>query len=88
MIYLKLIYYSIGKRDVTIKKCNCFYLKREKGTWYNGYQRGFRRENVRTLDWQTEDKSVKQFRKKGFTMDIILKLSEELGIKKVRQRQQ
>lgn len=43
---------------------------------------GFRRENVRTLDWQTEDKSVKQFRKKGFTMDIILKLSEELGIKK------
>lgn len=44
--------------------------------------------NVRTLDWQTEDKSVKQFRKKGFTMDIILKLSEELGIKKVRQRQQ
>ena len=38
MIYLKLIYYSIGKRDVTIKKCNCFYLKREKGTWYNGYQ--------------------------------------------------
>ena len=49
---------------------------------------GFRRENVRTLDWQTEDKSVKQFRKKGFTMDIILKLSEELGIKKVRQRQQ
>ena len=43
---------------------------------------GFRRENVRTLDWQTEDKSVKQFRKKGFTMDIILKLSEELGIRK------
>ena len=38
MIYLKLIYYSIGKRDVTIKKCNCFYLKRKKGTWYNGYQ--------------------------------------------------
>ena len=43
---------------------------------------GFRRENVRTLDWQIEDKSVKQFRKKGFTMDIILKLSEELGIRK------
>lgn len=30
MIYLKLVYYSIGKRDVTIKKCNCFYLKRKK----------------------------------------------------------
>ncbi len=43
---------------------------------------GFRRENVRTLDWQTEDKSVKQFRKKGFTMDIILKLSEETWCQK------
>ena len=41
MIYLKLIYYSIGKCDVTIKKCNCFYLKREKGTWYNEYQQDF-----------------------------------------------
>ena len=37
---------------------------------------------LKVKDWQTADKSVKQFRKKGFTMDIILKLSEELGIRK------
>ena len=76
MIYLKLVYYSIGKRDVTIKKCNCFYLKRKKGTWYNICERVPRvRKNTGFLTFAGTEK-------KGFIMDIILKLSEELGIKK------
>lgn len=76
MIYLKLIYYSIGKCDVTIKKCNCFYLKQWKGTWYNICERVPRvRKNTGFLTFAGTEK-------KGFIMDIILKLSEELGIKK------
>ncbi len=39
-------------------------------------------ENIRTLDWQNVKQTAEQFRKKGFIMDIILKLSEELSIKK------
>lgn len=76
MIYLKLIYYSIGKEDVTIKKYNCFYLKQWKGTWYNICERVPRvRKNTGFLTFAGTEK-------KGFIMDIILKLSEELGIKK------